>query len=166
MAKFLKQLCHKYGKNKEIAADALMPFPNHNIPFHTPDHQINATIIHQTQPNAYWSQQLSKNQQNYNIMEMELLSIIKVFEEFYSLFLGTNLFIYTDHKNFNFSNLNCWPCLHLHLFVEESDPTILYHLDNKVVFENTSLLLSCHEDLFPILEEKNAPVFLFDFTYF
>ncbi len=150
-----------------LAADVLMAYPNHNLPFHiymdASNYQMGAVIIQQKCPVAYWSRELTNTQQNYHTMEKELLSIVMVLEEFHSMLLGTELFIYTDHKSLTFANLNCCCVLCWQSYVEEYGPTILYHPGKKnVIVDTFSPLPSC--DVLPIPVWENAPVFLLDFT--
>ncbi len=70
-------------------------------------------------------------------MEKELLSIVMVLEEFLSMLLGAELFIYTDHKIVTFATLNCHRKLSWRSYVEEYGPTILCHPGKKNVIVNT-----------------------------
>ncbi len=96
-------------------------------------------------------------------MEIELLSIIMVLEEFCSMLLGTEFFIYTDHKNLTFAILKCCCILRWQSYVEEYGPTILYHPGKKNVIANTFSCLSCC-DMSSIPVWENAPVVPLDFT--
>ncbi len=72
-------------------------------------------------------------------MEKELLAIDMVLEMFPSILLGAKLFVYINHKNITFANLNCCHVLRWQLFVEEYGLTILYHSGKKNVIANFSL---------------------------
>jgi hypothetical protein len=69
-----------------MAADALTAYPDHNKRFnvHTnaSDFQLGACIIQEGRLVAYFSQKLTKSQQNYTTMEKEMLLIVATLEEF------------------------------------------------------------------------------------
>jgi hypothetical protein len=69
-----------------MAANALAAYPYHNKRFNiytdASDFQLGTCIIQEGRPVAYFSQKLTKSQQNYTTVEKEMLSIITTLEEF------------------------------------------------------------------------------------
>ncbi len=69
-----------------MAANALAAYPYHNKRFgiytDASDFQVGACIIQEGRPVAYFSQKLTKSEQNYTTMEKEMLFIVATLEEF------------------------------------------------------------------------------------
>ncbi len=69
-----------------VAANALAAYLDHNKWFdvytETSDFQLGPCIVQEGRPVAYFSQKLTKSQQNYTTMEKEMLSIVATLEDF------------------------------------------------------------------------------------
>ncbi len=150
-----------------LAVDVLVAFPNYNLAFHihtdASNYQMGAIVIQQKRPVVYWSCKLTETQQNQHTLEKELLSLVMVLKELHSMLLGTELFVYTDHKNSTFATLNCCRFLYWHFYMEEYGTNILYHPVKYNFIANTFLQL-LHCDVLPIPVGDNTPVVLLEFT--
>ena len=86
-----------------VAEDLLLGFPDHTLPFEiftdASAFQIGATVKQKNLPIAYFSKKLTPTQRQYITIEQEMLAIVEVLHEYRNFLLGSNITIYTDHKN-------------------------------------------------------------------
>ena len=112
-----------------VTSETLLAYPDHNILFHietdASDLQLGAVIKQNGKPVAFYTRKLTPAQHNYSTIEKELLSIIETFCEFHLMLLGSNIHVYTDHKNLTHKlsqyvtqHVLCW-----RLLLEEYNPT-------------------------------------------
>ena len=115
-----------------IARETLLAYPDPNQPFDiytdASDFQLGAVIKQQNQPIAFYSRKLNEAQRKYSTIEKELLSILEVLEKFRDMLWGSEIHIYTDHKNlssdtadFKSQRVRSW-----RLLVEDFAPKFFY----------------------------------------
>ncbi len=87
-----------------------------------------AVITQDNRPIAFFSRKLSKLQQKYSVMEIELLAIVKALKEFKGMLWGQDIKVYTDHKNLTRDGLGLTSdrVYHWQLLLEEYAPEIIY----------------------------------------
>ncbi len=85
------------------AAEVLCAYPDHNKPFKiytdASNYQLGACIMQGDHPVAYYSRKLNSAQRKYATIDKELLCVVATSMEFWSMLLGAELHIYTDHMN-------------------------------------------------------------------
>ncbi len=137
----------------------LCAYPNHNKPFHiynnAPDYQLGLCIMQEGQPVAYYSKKLNYAQCNYSTVDKELLSIVMTLHEFWSIMLGAELHIHTDHKNILNIGDSSQHRLWWISYVNEYDPE-LYYVEGSanVVADTFSHLLWKDTPMSPAVGKK------------
>lgn len=69
---------------------------------------------------------MNSAQQNYTVIEKELLSIVETLQHYRTILLGQEIIIYTDHKNLSFENLCSSQVLQWQIMIEEYNVSIHY----------------------------------------
>jgi hypothetical protein len=87
----------------DIAKETVLAYPDFLKPFEiytdASSMQLGAVITQDNRPIAFFSRKLSKIQQKYSVMEIELLAIVETLKEFKGMLWGQDIKVYTDHKN-------------------------------------------------------------------
>jgi hypothetical protein len=90
--------------------------------------QLGAVITQDNKPIVFFSRKLSKMQQKYSVIEIELLAIVETLEEFKGMLWGQDIKVYTDHKNLtrDVLGLTSDRVHHWWLLLEEYAPEVIY----------------------------------------
>ncbi len=91
-----------------MVQDCLHVYPNHNKPFYiytdASSYEMGAYIIQDDKPVAFWSRKLNDAQLKYIVCDKELLFIVMILVEFFSMLLAGIPHIHTDHVNITTNN--------------------------------------------------------------
>ncbi len=83
--------------------DILHAYTNHYKPFHiytnASDYQLGSCIMQEGQPVVYYNKKVDNAQHNYSTVDKELLSKVMTLCECWSMLLGAELHIHTNHTN-------------------------------------------------------------------
>jgi hypothetical protein len=123
-----------------IAKETVLAYPDFLNPFEiymdASSTQLGAVITQDNRPIAFFSRKLSKMQQKYSVMEIELLAIVETLKEFKEMVCGQDVKVYTDHKNLTRDALGLTSdrVYRWRLLLEEYAPEIIYikGIHNKV----------------------------------
>jgi transposase InsO family protein len=146
-----------------MATDAILAFPDHNIPFDietdASDYQLGAVIKQRGRPVAYYSRRLTPAQQNYTTIEKELLSVVETLRTFRTMLLGARLRVYTDHKNLThkLSSFTTQRVMRWRLLLEEYGPQFFYKAGNEnVIADALSRVPTMDESVTPAMPETRC----------
>ena len=92
-----------------ITKETILTYPDLSKKFtihkETLDVQLDAVIMQEGKPLAFYSRKGSKVKMNYTTTEKELLSIVETLKEFRKILLGQEIEVFTDHKNLTYETI-------------------------------------------------------------
>ncbi len=115
-----------------IVKETVLAYPNFLKPFEiytdASSTQLGAMITQDNRPIAFFSRKLSKTQQKYSVMEIELLAIVETLKEFKGMLWGQDIKVYTNHKDLTRDALGLTSdrVYHWRLLLEKYAPKITY----------------------------------------
>lgn len=105
-------------------------------------------------PVAYFSRKFQGAEQNYSIIEKELLAIIRILEEYWGILLGQQIRVYTDHSNLQYSEFSSQRVLCHRLQIEEFAPEIVYIKGTDNVVADTLSRLQRNPEIVVLVEDR------------
>ena len=118
-----------------VALNTLLTYPDFNETFkiHTnaSAFQLGPVIIQKEKHMNFYSEKITDSQQQYKLIDKELISIVETLKEFKTILLGQKLIIYSDHKSFTCKYLNIDRVLRWKLILEQYDQDIKYKKGEK-----------------------------------
>jgi hypothetical protein len=118
--------------NATIEREVVLAYPDYSKDFeiytNASSKQLGAVITQENRPIALFSCKLSTMQRKYNVIEIELLAIVKTLKEFKGMLWGQSIKVYTDHANLIRDALGITlDCVYRwRLLLEEYRPKIVY----------------------------------------
>ncbi len=90
--------------------------------------QLGAMITQDNRPIVFFSRKLSKTQQKYSVIEIELLAIVETLKDFKGMLWGQDIKVFTDYKNLTRDALGLTSdrVYRCQLLLEEYSPKIIY----------------------------------------
>jgi hypothetical protein len=140
--KFEWQSSHQqaFDKIKKVIGteiQGLICYPDFNKPFHlytdASDHQLEAVIMQDKKPIAFYSRKLNTAQKRYTTTERELLSAIETCKEYKNILLGYHepIIVFTDHKKNTLNGLKASDRVLRWLLVHEEYGVTFEYLPGK-----------------------------------
>ena len=82
---------------------------------------------------------MNSAKKHYTTTEKELLSIVAYLKDFYNIILGTQITVYSDHKNLTYNFLNTERVMRWRLILDDLVPELKYIKgENNVVADTLS----------------------------
>ena len=105
-----------------VARNTLLTYPDLNETFKIHNDartfQLGAVIIQKGKPIGFYGRKLTDSQEQYTVMERELIRIVETLKDFRTILFGQKLRIYTDHKNLTCKTFNTNIVLRWRLIIE------------------------------------------------